>query len=137
MVRPPPRSTRTDTLFPYTTLFRSRAAALSLPRSASRDAARQHRQADQGHLGHAPPDGSRGLHRIFDPDPDRVEPRGRTRVPGDEPYPCGQVLCAAAGAATIQAIADGPRLRPPVPHPAVFTPGMDRRDGGWGKEGEG
>src|SRR3546814_10442695 len=24
MVRPPPRSTRTDTLFPYTTLFRSR-----------------------------------------------------------------------------------------------------------------
>src|SRR3546814_2236352 len=26
MIRPPPRSTRTDTLFPYTTLFRSRAA---------------------------------------------------------------------------------------------------------------
>src|SRR3546814_9954878 len=24
MIRPPPRSTRTDTLFPYTTLFRSR-----------------------------------------------------------------------------------------------------------------
>src|SRR3546814_11204442 len=34
MVRPPPRSTRTDTLFPYTTLFRSlgasRVAAISL-----------------------------------------------------------------------------------------------------------
>src|SRR3546814_1614186 len=34
MIRPPPRSTRTDTLFPYTTLFRSRlrlidAAALA------------------------------------------------------------------------------------------------------------
>src|SRR3546814_15937468 len=27
MIRPPPRSTRTDTLFPYTTLFRSRLAA--------------------------------------------------------------------------------------------------------------
>src|SRR3546814_2312473 len=26
MLRPPPRSTRTDTLFPYTTLFRSYAA---------------------------------------------------------------------------------------------------------------
>src|SRR3546814_4114666 len=26
MIRPPPRSTRTDTLFPYTTLFRSAAA---------------------------------------------------------------------------------------------------------------
>src|SRR3546814_17133738 len=25
MIRPPPRSTRTDTLFPYTTLFRSKA----------------------------------------------------------------------------------------------------------------
>src|SRR3546814_5322216 len=27
MIRRPPRSTRTDTLFPYTTLFRSHAAA--------------------------------------------------------------------------------------------------------------
>src|SRR3546814_10817151 len=26
MIRPPPRSTRTDTLFPYPTLFRSRAS---------------------------------------------------------------------------------------------------------------
>src|SRR3546814_11429667 len=32
MIRRPPRSTRTDTLFPYTTLFRS-AAAPSRPRS--------------------------------------------------------------------------------------------------------
>src|SRR3546814_1699172 len=29
MVRRPPRSTRTDTLFPYTTLFRSRATCLA------------------------------------------------------------------------------------------------------------
>src|SRR3546814_5866713 len=28
MIRRPPRSTRTDTLFPYTTLFRSRQATL-------------------------------------------------------------------------------------------------------------
>src|SRR3546814_6497036 len=42
MIRRPPRSTRTDTLFPYTTLFRSRALSLSsaashhwvLPRSS-------------------------------------------------------------------------------------------------------
>src|SRR3546814_14174777 len=32
MIRRPPRSTRTDTLFPYTTLFRS------LPRGAARNA---------------------------------------------------------------------------------------------------
>src|SRR3546814_5663425 len=30
MIRRPPRSTRTDTLFPYTTLFRSRRAGLDL-----------------------------------------------------------------------------------------------------------
>src|SRR3546814_16620184 len=29
MIRRPPRSTRTDTLFPYTTLFRSRPALIS------------------------------------------------------------------------------------------------------------
>src|SRR3546814_11289816 len=28
MIRPPPRSTRTDTLFPYTTLFRSQTPAM-------------------------------------------------------------------------------------------------------------
>src|SRR3546814_3662791 len=37
MIRRPPRSTRTDTLFPYTTLFRS-ADACRLPREAHRDA---------------------------------------------------------------------------------------------------
>src|SRR3546814_5480340 len=31
MIRRPPRSTRTDTLFPYTTLFRSRLAAIAAP----------------------------------------------------------------------------------------------------------
>src|SRR3546814_5261703 len=36
MIRRPPRSTRTDTLFPYTTLFRSRAAGLDDSRSACR-----------------------------------------------------------------------------------------------------
>src|SRR3546814_5875010 len=44
MIRRPPRSTRTDTLFPYTTLFRS------APRSRSAPAAVQphaHRQAVQ------------------------------------------------------------------------------------------
>src|SRR3546814_20772886 len=32
MIRPPPRSTRTDTLFPYTTLFRSPSHGSSLAR---------------------------------------------------------------------------------------------------------
>src|SRR3546814_20769896 len=36
MIRRPPRSTRTDTLFPYTTLFRSRPAAAGGARSKAR-----------------------------------------------------------------------------------------------------
>src|SRR3546814_9535295 len=35
MIRRPPRSTRTDTLFPYTTLFRSKTAQLSPARGES------------------------------------------------------------------------------------------------------
>src|SRR3546814_2582470 len=38
MIRRPPRSTRTDTLFPYTTLFRSRSAD-SFGRDSDRQAA--------------------------------------------------------------------------------------------------
>src|SRR3546814_4759645 len=35
MIRRPPRSTRTDTLFPYTTLFRSRTTSARAPRGPS------------------------------------------------------------------------------------------------------
>src|SRR3546814_2298088 len=42
MIRRPPRSTRTDTLFPYTTLFRSRSLQRAWPH------ARQKRRIPQG-----------------------------------------------------------------------------------------
>src|SRR3546814_5582853 len=45
MIRRPPRSTRTDTLFPYTTLFRSPGCARQAP-----DRPRRHRE--QGPPGH-------------------------------------------------------------------------------------
>src|SRR3546814_12939594 len=55
MIRPPPRSTRTDTLFPYTTLVRSlqeRVARAQLPQKSSGTAAgvqeRVRGQAPQG-----------------------------------------------------------------------------------------
>src|SRR3546814_4064578 len=35
MIRRPPRSTRTDTLFPYTTLFRSGGEGFAVPRGGS------------------------------------------------------------------------------------------------------
>src|SRR3546814_2811468 len=38
MIRRPPRSTRTDTLFPYTTLFRSQAVLVDHARSGAPDA---------------------------------------------------------------------------------------------------
>src|SRR3546814_19397104 len=50
MIRRPPRSTRTDTLFPYTTLFRSREVRRD--EAADRRAqhgAEQRRDADPGH----------------------------------------------------------------------------------------
>src|SRR3546814_4660217 len=42
MIRRPPRSTRTDTLFPYTTLFRS------IGRGGGREASRQDRTTGRG-----------------------------------------------------------------------------------------
>src|SRR3546814_5045927 len=36
MIRPPPRSTRTDTLFPYTTLFRARLVEARAPARSRR-----------------------------------------------------------------------------------------------------
>src|SRR3546814_20676457 len=47
MIRRPPRSTRTDTLFPYTTLFRSVAGDAGNPRGAR--AAARHAATDRGH----------------------------------------------------------------------------------------
>src|SRR3546814_5750854 len=43
MIRRPPRSTRTDTLFPYTTLFRSRPAVRHAPMQRPATAVRQTR----------------------------------------------------------------------------------------------
>src|SRR3546814_4681142 len=43
MIRRPPRSTRTDTLFPYTTLFRSLAHCARRSKRAAREYALPHR----------------------------------------------------------------------------------------------
>src|SRR3546814_3550376 len=50
MIRRPPRSTRTDTLFPYTTLFRSEHdRAAEVEPAAHADDRRQHRHHEQQH----------------------------------------------------------------------------------------
>src|SRR3546814_8094178 len=66
MIRRPPRSTRTDTLFPYTTLFRSDRDAAVRAR-AGRDRERQHAEDEREarHQDRAKPD-ARGLERGID-----------------------------------------------------------------------
>src|SRR3546814_4568757 len=70
MIRRPPRSTRTDTLFPYTTLFRSRHLAPP-PRREDRDG-----------LPRLWPAGQRAdQRRQYRIDAGREEVRSRTRLP--------------------------------------------------------
>src|SRR3546814_18392035 len=47
MIRRPPRSTRTDTLFPYTTLFRSRRIGMTLDLDPILQVAQQPDQGEQ------------------------------------------------------------------------------------------
>src|SRR3546814_4551321 len=72
MIRRPPRSTLTDTLFPYTTLFRSLAA---------QHCPAPHAAAGPGRfrLGRRPPGGNPGIAR-FHRDEDRRQPVGGTAV---------------------------------------------------------
>src|SRR3546814_3796264 len=66
MIRRPPRSTRTDTLFPYTTLFRSPADQRRRARQA--EEAEEHREAEQA-------EHDRGHRRqVVDVDLDHVGP---------------------------------------------------------------
>src|SRR3546814_13653966 len=58
MIRRPPRSTRTDTLFPYTTLFRSLANLFALPlRAQSLSNREQVKTAQEELTGFTLPDG--------------------------------------------------------------------------------
>src|SRR3546814_9978165 len=92
MIRRPPRSTRTDTLFPYTTLFRSACGPCGQP--LPRDVADVHSQplsVDQ-----------RRHHESAGRRPGRVAVLWRG--PGPAP-PCALARTGAA------AIDDGPRLK--------------------------
>src|SRR3546814_19019527 len=67
MIRRPPRSTRTDTLFPYTTLFRSRGRTRPPPRLHERPARRRAgRDSDRRDMQPVPPDGVRRTLRPAD-----------------------------------------------------------------------
>ena len=101
-------------------LWRGGAAALPVPRSAPRQDAAQYRAPLGHHRLDSPADDRAGLPRVPDPDPDRRESRGRARLPGALPPASRQFLCAAAGAAAVQAVADDRGLRPLLPDRALF-----------------
>src|SRR3546814_18631199 len=81
MIRRPPRSTRTDTLFPYTTLFRSRGRlhrarlSPSRRRAGDRMAGAKHRAGDPADLA------ARGGARAMDEPGSHPATRGRRGRP--------------------------------------------------------
>ena len=101
-------------------LWRGGAAALPLPRSAPRQDAAQYRAALRHHRLDSPAHDRAGLPRVPDADPDGGEPRGREGLPGAVAPASGQVLCPAAGAAAVQAVADDRGLRPLFPDRALL-----------------
>src|SRR3546814_11259490 len=56
MIRRPPRSTRTDTLFPYTTLFRSHAHDAGTRRTCAREDGIRREEYDRGAVALEPRD---------------------------------------------------------------------------------
>src|SRR3546814_1636566 len=91
MVRRPPRSTRTDTLFPYTTLFRSPAGDAIPPDiaqmrtrgghslCADADQARLHHRAPRAHAAEPIAAGKKTSHAGPTADPAAVEPTAPDR----------------------------------------------------------
>src|SRR3546814_11607158 len=95
MIRRPPRSTRTDTLFPYTTLFRSRLAPAAVRRGVRAGGA----SADD-----AEPGGRAGLALLHDPH--------RSRGAGIETLCRGERRGAGRGAGAVPLVAAPPCVRP-------------------------
>src|SRR3546814_16282428 len=90
MIRRPPRSTRTDTLFPYTTLFRSRGGNLPQkllpqdPRAHPRGAAAKPARAGLEPLPLPQAGGDRGVGRAADETPPPAPPAsGRGSMTSD------------------------------------------------------
>src|SRR3546814_12942423 len=90
MIRRPPRSTRTDTLLPYTTLFRSEDSRRPLPRARARKGRRTH---DPARPARSPADAQPAHLRRQRPSARRPEPRTARRCV-DEPQEQGGCITA-------------------------------------------
>src|SRR3546814_16617865 len=97
MIRRPPRSTRTDTLFPYTTLFRSARAGARRRAPRRRPLARLwagHRLAEGGAAGGLPADPPAALRGA------RLRPLGRRH--GADPGAADAAAAGSTGAVVVQ-----------------------------------
>ena len=111
-----------------------------LPRPAQGQDAQEHHAAHQVIASHPPAHDRAGFMEFQTPIL-TAEPRGRARLSGAKPPPSRQVLCAAAGAAAVQAAPDGrrastaisrsrpasaTRMRAPTARPASSTSSTSR-----------
>src|SRR3546814_11411298 len=123
MIRRPPISTRTDTLFPYTTLFRSprtgsdrwaapTASAPRSPRTARESSPLYPRRRARRAPVSSPDRRSAACPRPIPAPPRRCQPRHQPR-----PHPIGLVIVIGTHRPL-----DSDMLTPPAGHPAVFDP---------------
>src|SRR3546814_21083962 len=116
MIRRPPRSTRTDTRFPYTTLFRSDDAALTLD---GFDDHRRRRDDTSGGIGEQPLDVAGGDHAVgVVSEAEGAAVAMRVREPGhlgrDAPQPFldRDVAGRSKGTGRVAVVAAGEREQP-------------------------
>src|SRR3546814_197631 len=109
MIRRPPRSTRTDTLFPYTTLFRSRPGSLQRSRPKRRGA----RDCGQSALSDAAPPSTAG----------GLRPWWKASAPYAPHADRGSAALAPAGAAAFRQTDTG-SLRPSAPTRRPSAPAL-------------
>src|SRR3546814_17496989 len=117
MIRRPPRSTRTDTLFPYTTLFRSARQGLSGPdgrhdcleREIAAAGGRNRTDADELLRGrsHGCTQTGRKQHLQGGPHRKRKYPRGGGKGSRRQPRNIGQGHTSARGEKTGREVAEG------------------------------
>src|SRR3546814_16401416 len=113
MIRRPPRSTRTDTLFPYTTLFRSHENIAAIVQVGQAGAAPGKIDRHVAHEGCPPVRRHRAKHRVdgslkampsprllcSSPSPARLSRKKEAALAGPLPKPAMALLSAVGGAA--------------------------------------
>src|SRR3546814_16911783 len=128
MIRQPPRSTRTDTLFPYTTLFRSKGAGynvnLPLPETITPE---QYREALQSALKRIERHGPAYLVVAFGLDTARGDPTGTWSNRAGDFHQMGAAI-GAAGYPTVVVPEGGYRIRTLGINPRHFLPSLLERD---------